>query len=98
MSDTYLTHISKWLLHFSIADLYDMILCIGSLTPTHITDEAFEELIRITKPGKNPIKLANNPNIKETQEYKRKYKRNSKLSSPQFGANDPKGGQKKLYY
>ncbi len=43
-----------------------MILCIGSLTPTHITDEAFEELIRITKPGKDPIKLANNPNIKYT--------------------------------
>ena len=36
----------------SIADTYDLIMGLGVLLPNHISDDAFEEMIRVTKPGR----------------------------------------------
>ena len=35
----------------NFSDTYNLIMCIGSLLPTHINEKAFDEIIRITKPG-----------------------------------------------
>ena len=40
--------------HFTISVLagtYDLLMCLGALLSTHVSDEAFTEIIRITKPG-----------------------------------------------
>ena len=40
---------------FAVLGTYDLVICIGSLMSTHINEGAFEEMIRITKPGKTAI-------------------------------------------
>ena len=34
-----------------ITGTYDLIIGVGALLPSHINEDAFEEMIRITKPG-----------------------------------------------